>query len=111
MAAETRRGSRTSLALKCAVSAAIVVALADPWGQVPTRRLAITMVVDTSASMSRESLESARRLLDDLAAKGTSATLRLVTFAGKARVAPIPPNGTPLPPEAPQRGRSRQLPT
>lgn len=99
----TPGGSRTCLALKCAVFAALVVALAGPWGQMPVHRLAVTMVLDTSSSMSRESLKRAMELLGDLVRKSSNAELRLITFGEQARLETIPEGGAEanLPPSTP----------
>jgi len=100
---DTPGGSRACLALKCAVFTALAIALAGPWGRMPVRRLAVTMVVDTSSSMSRESLKRAMGLLGDLVRKNSNAELRLITFGEKARLESIPEGGAEgnLPPNAP----------
>src|SRR3990167_955865 len=100
---DTPGGSRACLALKCAVFTALAIALAGPWGRMPMRRLAVTMVVDTSSSMSRESLKRAMGLLGDLVRKNSNAELRLITFGEKARLESIPEGGAEanLPPNAP----------
>src|ERR1700722_9402029 len=73
--------SRASLILKGVVFAVLVIALADPWAQMLTQRLAITVLIDTSASMPRQSIESGQALLRDLVRKNSGAELRLITFA------------------------------
>ena len=89
--------SRTCLALKCAVSAILVIALAGPWGLMPVHRLAVTMVLDTSSSMSPESRRDAQALLEDLVRKNSNATVQLVTFSELAHLDAIPPRGTAIP--------------
>jgi Ca-activated chloride channel family protein len=90
------RGSRLCLALKCAASAALIIALAGPSARMPVHRLGVTMVLDTSASMSREARQRAERLLADIVSKQSNATLQLVTFSGTAHLEAIPPRGTAL---------------
>ena len=81
--------SRTCLALKCLAFAALVIALADPWAQLLVQRLAVTVVMDTSASMPRESLERGQAILRELVRKKSGAELRLVSFAEHARQQPV----------------------
>jgi hypothetical protein len=73
--------SRTCVALKCLAFAALVIALADPWAQLLVQRLAVTVVMDTSASMPRESLDRGQAILRELVRKKSGAELRLITFA------------------------------
>ncbi len=82
--------SRWCLALKCAAFAALVMALADPWAVLRTQKLAITVLMDTSASMPRESLQRGEAMLRDLVSKKSGAELRLITFAGHAQLHPVP---------------------
>jgi Ca-activated chloride channel homolog len=82
--------SLSCLALKCAAFAVLVLALADPWAEMRVAKLAVTVLVDTSASMPRESLERSQTMLQDLVRRKTGADLRLITFAGHANLHPIP---------------------
>lgn len=82
--------SRVCLALKCAVFAAVVIALADPWAAMRVEKLAVTVLMDTSASMPSESLVRGEAMLRDLVRKGPGAELRLITFAEHPRVRPVP---------------------
>ncbi|HVB58827.1 MAG TPA: VWA domain-containing protein [Candidatus Acidoferrales bacterium] len=82
--------SRVALALKCVVFAVLAVALADPWAQMQVQHLAVTVVLDTSASMPRESLERGQSILRELAQKKSGAELRLITFAENARLQALP---------------------
>jgi Ca-activated chloride channel homolog len=81
--------SRVCLALKSLVFIVIVIALADPWAAILTQRLAVTVVMDTSASMPRESVERGQAILRDLVKKKSGAELRLITFAQSARLLPV----------------------
>jgi Mg-chelatase subunit ChlD/uncharacterized membrane protein len=83
--------SRACWVLKCLAFAALVVALADPWAQLIVQRLAVTVVMDTSASMPRESLERGQAILRELVRKKSGAELRLITFAEHARQEPVAP--------------------
>ncbi len=82
--------SRVCLALKCAAFAALVLALADPWAVLRVQKLAVTVLMDTSASMPRESLQRGEAMLRDLVAQKSGAELRLITFAGHPRLRPLP---------------------
>src|SRR6202040_3681647 len=73
--------SPACLALKCAAFTALVIALADPWAPMRVEKLAVTVLMDTSASMPRESLEHGEAMLRDLVRKKSGGDLRLVTFA------------------------------
>jgi len=82
--------SRLCLALKCAVFALLVLALAGPRVLMRASKLAVTLVMDASASMPRESLQRGQTMLRDLVSKRTGADLRLITFDGSARLRPVP---------------------
>jgi Mg-chelatase subunit ChlD len=82
--------SQTCLALKCAAFAALVIALASPWAPLRTEKLAVTVLMDTSASMPRESLQRGEAMLRDLARKKSGADLRLITFAEHAKLLNVP---------------------
>src|SRR6476660_9936078 len=71
--------SRACLALKCAAFAALAIALADPWAPMRVEKLAVTVLVDTSASMPR-----------DLVRKKSGADLRLITFAERPTLRSVP---------------------
>jgi Ca-activated chloride channel family protein len=73
--------SPVCLAFKCAVYASLIIALADPWAAMSVQRLAVTVLVDTSASMPLESVKHAETMLRDLVRKKSRADLRLITFA------------------------------
>jgi Ca-activated chloride channel family protein len=82
--------SRVCLALKCAAFAVLVIALADPWAPMRVEKLAVTVLMDTSASMPRESLEHGEAMLRDLVRKKSGADLRLVTFAERPSLRSVP---------------------
>ena len=54
------------LALKCAAYTAMVIALADPWTPMRVEKLAVTVLVDTSASLPRDSLQHGEAMVRDL---------------------------------------------
>jgi Ca-activated chloride channel family protein len=78
------------LALKCVAYTAVVFALADPQFVVRVDKLAVTVLMDTSASMPRDSLQRGETLLRDLVARKSGAELRLITFAGHPSLQSIP---------------------
>jgi len=82
--------SRTCLVLKCAAFAALAIALADPWAPLRVQKLAVTVLVDTSASMPRESLQHGEAMLRDLVRKKSGADLRLITFAEHPNLRSVP---------------------
>jgi Ca-activated chloride channel family protein len=82
--------SQTCLALKCAAFTALVIALAGPWAPIRVEKLAVTVLVDTSASMPRESLQRGEAMLRDLVRKNSGADLRLITFGQHAKLRPVP---------------------
>ena len=82
--------SNTCLALKCAAFTTLVIALARPWAPLRTEKLAVTVLMDTSASMPRESLQRGEAMLRDLVHKNSGADIRLVTFAEHAKLLTVP---------------------
>jgi Ca-activated chloride channel homolog len=82
--------SQKCLALKCAAFTALVIALAGPWAPMRVEKLAITVLMDTSASMPRESLRRGEAMLRDLVRRNSGADLRLITFAEHAKLRPVP---------------------
>ena len=78
------------LALKCAAFAVLAIALADPWAPMRVQKLAVTVLVDTSASMPRESLQRGEAMLRDLVRKNSGADLRLITFAEHPSLRVVP---------------------
>jgi Ca-activated chloride channel homolog len=83
-------GSGTCLALKCAAFAALVIALAGPWAPLRTEKLAVAVLMDTSASMPRESVQRGEAMLRDLVRRNSGADLRLITFAEHAKLRTVP---------------------
>ncbi|HTZ75401.1 MAG TPA: VWA domain-containing protein [Candidatus Aquilonibacter sp.] len=89
--ARKKRGkSRASFALKAAVCALLVAALAGPRSQLPFHHVSIAVLADTSASMPRESIADAQALLRNLDRANSNADLRLITFAGDAQLRAVP---------------------
>src|SRR5580698_9104093 len=82
--------SQACLALKCAAFTALVIALACPWAPLRVEKLAVTVLMDTSASMPRESLQRGEAMLRDLVRKNSGADLRLITFAEHAKLRAVP---------------------
>src|SRR5665213_157760 len=82
--------SQSCLALKCAAYVALVVALAGPWAPLRVEKLAVTVLMDTSASMPRESLQRGQAMLRDLVRKNNGADLRLITFAEHPDLRAVP---------------------
>src|ERR1700674_2756500 len=82
--------SLVCLALKCAAYTAVVIALADPWIPMRVEKLAVTVLMDTSASMPRESLQHGEAMLRDLVRKNSGADLRLITFAERPNLRTVP---------------------
>jgi Ca-activated chloride channel family protein len=82
--------SRACLALKCAAFAVLAIALADPWAPMRVEKLAVTVLMDTSASMPRESLQRGEAMLRDLVRKNSSADLRLIMFAEHPSLRSVP---------------------
>ena len=82
--------SPVCLALKCAAFTALAIALAGPWAPLRVQKLAITVLMDTSASMPRESLQRGEAMLRDLVRKKSGADLRLITFAEHAKLRAVP---------------------
>jgi Ca-activated chloride channel family protein len=84
--------SQVCLALKCAAFTALVIALAGPWAPLRVEKLAVTVLMDTSASMPRESLQRGEAMLRDLVRRNSGADLRLITFAQHASLRPVSAN-------------------
>jgi len=82
--------SPTCLGLKLAAFTALVIALAGPWAPMRVEKLAVTVLMDTSASMPRESLQRGEAMLRDLVRKNSGADLRLITFAEHAKLRAVP---------------------
>jgi Ca-activated chloride channel family protein len=84
--------SQICLALKCAAFTALVIALAGPWAPLRVEKLAVTVLMDTSASMPRESLQRGEAMLRDLVRRNSGADLRLITFAQHAGLRAVSAN-------------------
>ncbi|MGH9681855.1 MAG: VWA domain-containing protein, partial [Candidatus Acidiferrales bacterium] len=81
--------SHACLALKCAAFTALVIAISDPWTAMRVERLAVTVLMDTSASMPLESVQHEEAMLRDLVRKNSGADLRLITFAERPELRPV----------------------
>src|SRR5260370_32934483 len=82
--------SHPCLGVKCAPFAVLAIALAGPWAPMRLEKLAITVLMDTSASMPRESLQHGEGMLRDLVRKKSGADLRLITFAERPYLRTVP---------------------
>ena len=82
--------SPACLALKCAAFAAMVDRAGRSWARCATEKLAVTVLMDTSASMPRESLQRGEAMLRDLVRKNSGADLRLITFAEHPKLHAVP---------------------
>ncbi len=82
--------AQISFALKALAYAALVVALAGPRMNLPIHRLAVTVLVDTSASMPRQSIQRSEKVMSEIAKRGSDADLRLITFAGQPHLLDVP---------------------
>lgn len=78
--------------LKCIVFACLVIALTGPSISTRAVKLAVTVVMDTSASMPRESLQRGQSMFRDLVRQNSGAEMRLITFAGGPKLWPVPTN-------------------
>ena len=67
-----------------------MIALAGPWAPLRVEKLAVTVLMDTSASMPRESLQRGEAMLRDLVRKNSGADLRLITFAEHPNLRAVP---------------------
>ena len=85
---EWRRSARKlGLALKAAVFTLILLALAEPRLNISTTRLAVGVLVDTSASVSPADLTRASRIAADIDSSRGGNTMRVIPFARSSRVA------------------------
>ncbi len=83
----TRR--RVPLALKAAAFTFILLALAMPRLSISTSRIALGVLVDTSASVSAADLERAAKIAAELNSNRGSNTMRVAPFARATRVADV----------------------
>lgn len=84
-----RLARRTGLILKVCAIAAILLALCEPRLGVWETKMAVAVLVDTSASVSEEDLERASRLVAELERARGRHWMRVVPFARQARL-PMP---------------------
>ena len=84
--------AQISFALKSVVFAALVVALANPQMNLPVRKVSLTVLADTSASMPRSSIQRTQNLLSEMVRRNQNAEIRLITFAGQPHLVDLPSN-------------------
>ena len=85
---EYRRTQRKlGLALKVATFTLILLALAQPRLSISTSKVAVGVLVDTSASVTPRDLERASKVASELDDARGSNALRVIPFAGSTRVA------------------------
>ena len=85
---EWRRTSRKlGLALKAATFTLILLALAQPRLNISTTKVAVGVLVDTSASVSTADLERASKIAVDIDSSRGSNAMRVIPFARSTRVA------------------------
>lgn len=82
---QTTARERVSLALKAATLALIVLALAAPHTVLPESKVALSVLVDTSSSLSNEDLRRAATLTDQLESSRGRHRLRVLPFARGTR--------------------------
>jgi len=102
---------RTGLVLKTAALALILLALCEPRLSVWETKMAVAVLVDTSASVSEEDLEHASRLVTELERARGRHWIRVIPFARQTRL-PSPEEisaGWRLAPTAGEAGRSTNL--
>ncbi|MEQ1884929.1 MAG: VWA domain-containing protein [Bryobacteraceae bacterium] len=80
-----RKGRDVRLFLKCASIALMMAALSMPTMDVSSSKVAVALLVDTSASISPPDLQIASRFANDLNAERGSHFLRVLPFAGTTR--------------------------
>src|SRR5579872_5520985 len=90
-----RTPRKLGLALKVAALTFILLALAQPRLIISTAKVAVGVLVDTSASVSPRDLERASKLVSDLDSARGSNTLRVVPFARSTRLADLTEGQTP----------------
>ena len=90
LGARQARNAQISFVLKALAYTALVGALAGPRMELPIHRLAITVLVDTSASMPRESIQRSEKVMSEIVKRGINADLHLITFAEQPHLLDIP---------------------
>lgn len=81
----SRCGRRAGLLLKALALAAVILALAEPKLSVWETKMAVTVMVDTSASVSPEDLARASRLAQEIETSRGRHLVRVMPFAAKVR--------------------------
>lgn len=82
-----RTARRLALILKMAAFVAIIIALAQPQTVISSTKLAMGVLVDTSASVPTQDLERASQIIATLDRNRGSNTLRVIPFARASRAA------------------------
>jgi Ca-activated chloride channel homolog len=106
-----RSARKLGLALKAATFTLILLALAEPRLGVATTKLAVGVLVDTSASVSPADLTRASRIASDIDSNRGSNTMRVIPFARSSRVSDATEDQKPwkLHPTAGGSGRATDL--
>ncbi len=106
-----RTARRSALVLKALSLAAILIALAEPRLNVSETKVALAVLVDTSASVSPADLEHASQLADEMANRRGRHWMRVIPFARATRT--LDPNEGQKPwklrPTAGEAGRATDL--
>lgn len=84
-----RSSRKLGLALKAAAFTLILLALAEPRLNISTTRMAVGVLVDTSASVSPADLQKASRIVSDIDSNRGSNAMRVIPFAQSTRVADV----------------------
>src|ERR1700690_1364395 len=84
-----RTSRKLGLALKAATFTLILLALAEPRLNITTTKMAVGVLVDTSASVSPADLQKAARIAADIDGSRGSNAMRVIPFARSTRVADV----------------------
>ncbi len=84
-----RTSRKLGLALKAATFTLILLALAEPRLNITTTKMAVGVLVDTSASVSPADLQKAARIASDIDGSRGSNAMRVIPFARSTRVADV----------------------
>ncbi|MSP63478.1 MAG: VWA domain-containing protein, partial [Myxococcales bacterium] len=95
----SRAQQALSLGVRSLLVASLALALARPSVSAERRTVCTVALVDASDSVSERQLADAIAFVDELRRTQGEHQLHLVAFAGRPRVVPLPPPGTPLPPD------------
>ncbi len=99
-----------SATVRMALLLALAIALGRPTLVTDRADLSVVVLVDVSTSMSDAQIDVARRFVDEARAQQRPRdSLKLVLFAERPRVVPVPPVGTALPPWPRERASETNL--